>query len=252
MPIVCIYMEFRCRLQPHQLRQARLRAAARAQLMRWLKPKTKRSHREAPEVVKTQWNTGNKNDIADMLAKCNFDKDLSQTWWTSWLLTLCMYNSIRPSCSVKFQVYFLCLNACGQDKFVNELTVVVSRKQKVKMLINEGWHTEEEMRTELHWNKLLAFINTELEHMTYIYILMSISLAQHSHVQTEQSHSKGPYRWCQVSLPVLGTLALQALCLFTSVQDDMMFDSEVVVGFRGCSQWTPICCSIYINIYICK
>ena len=79
MPIVCIYMEFRCRLQPHQLRQARLRAAARAQLMRWLKPKTKRSHREAPEVVKTQWNTGNKNDIADMLAKCNFDKDLSQT-----------------------------------------------------------------------------------------------------------------------------------------------------------------------------
>jgi hypothetical protein len=170
MPIVCIYMEFRCRLQPHQLRQARLRAAARAQLMRWLKPKTKRSHREAPEVVKTQWNTGNKNDIADMLAKCNFDKDLSQTWWNSWLLTLCMYNSIRPSCSVKFQVYFLCLNACGQDKFVNELTVVVSRKQKVKMLINEGWHTEEEMRTELHWNKLLAFINTELEHMTYIYI----------------------------------------------------------------------------------
>ncbi|CAL1173274.1 unnamed protein product [Cladocopium goreaui] len=94
-------------------RKARLRAAARAQLMRWLKPKTKRSHREAPEVVKTQWNTGNKNDIADMLAKCNFDK----------------------------------------DKFVNELTVVVSRKQKVKMLINEGWHTEEEMRTELHWNK---------------------------------------------------------------------------------------------------
>lgn len=66
-------------------RKARLRAAARAQLMRWLKPKTKRSHRE--------------------------------------------------------------------DKFVNELTVVVSRKQKVKMLINEGWHTEEEMRTELHWNK---------------------------------------------------------------------------------------------------
>ena len=97
----------------HQLRQARLRAAARAQLMRWLKPKTKRSHKEVPEIVKQQWDTGNKNDVADILVKCNFDKDLSQTWWASWLLTICICRIQIHLLVVLNFIFFLCL-ACGR------------------------------------------------------------------------------------------------------------------------------------------
>ena len=45
--------------------------------MRWVKPKTKRSDRESPDIVKSQWNTGNKNDLADLLVKANFNQDIS-------------------------------------------------------------------------------------------------------------------------------------------------------------------------------
>ena len=82
--------------------------------------------------------------------------------------TLHMQNSNPSSCSVKFD--FFLMSCMWQDKFVNELTVVVSRKQKVKMLINEGWHTEEEMRTELHWSKLLAYIFRTYSYYNLLYI----------------------------------------------------------------------------------
>lgn len=55
--------------------QVKLRNAARARLLRWVKPKSKRSDREAPELVKQQWATGNKNELADLLAMHNFDQD---------------------------------------------------------------------------------------------------------------------------------------------------------------------------------
>lgn len=68
-----VYIEF----SPLTPLQFRLRAAARAKLMRWVKPKTKRSDRESPDIVKSQWNTGNKNDLADLLVKANFNQDIS-------------------------------------------------------------------------------------------------------------------------------------------------------------------------------
>lgn len=44
----------------------------------------------------------------------------------------------------------------GQDRFVNELKTVVARKQKMKLLINEGWYSEGEMRDDLGWSANLG------------------------------------------------------------------------------------------------
>ena len=55
--------------------QLKLRLAAKARIMRMVKPKSKRCELEVPEWVKTEWSKGNKNQIADLLCEANFDKD---------------------------------------------------------------------------------------------------------------------------------------------------------------------------------
>ena len=55
--------------------QVRLRSAAKARLIRWVKPKSTRLDRNAPDIVKTQWATGNKNALADLFSKLNFCED---------------------------------------------------------------------------------------------------------------------------------------------------------------------------------
>ena len=54
----------------------RLRNAAKARLIRWVKAKTKRKDREAPEFVKQQWATGCKNAVADLFSKVNFSEEI--------------------------------------------------------------------------------------------------------------------------------------------------------------------------------
>ena len=56
--------------------QVRLRNAAKAKIIRWVKPKSKRVDRNAPEMLKTEWAKGNRNAIADLLCKNNFQEDL--------------------------------------------------------------------------------------------------------------------------------------------------------------------------------
>ena len=56
--------------------QVRLRNAAKGRLIRWVKPKTKRRDREAPDFVKEQWATENKNAIADLFSHVNFREDI--------------------------------------------------------------------------------------------------------------------------------------------------------------------------------
>ncbi len=40
------------------------------------KHKTKRKELEAPEYVRKEWESGDKNAMADMLQSANFDKDI--------------------------------------------------------------------------------------------------------------------------------------------------------------------------------
>ena len=55
--------------------QIRLRNAAKAKLNRWVKPKTRRMDRNAPEILRTEWAKGSRNAIADLLCKNNFQED---------------------------------------------------------------------------------------------------------------------------------------------------------------------------------
>ena len=56
--------------------QMRLRKAAKARLIRWCKPKAKRLDLEASAFIKEQWSKGNKNVVADLFSKVNFDQDI--------------------------------------------------------------------------------------------------------------------------------------------------------------------------------
>ena len=55
--------------------QARLRLAAKARIIRWVKPKTKRFDRAAPQFLVDEWSKGNKGAIADLYSRSNFDQD---------------------------------------------------------------------------------------------------------------------------------------------------------------------------------
>lgn len=55
--------------------QTRLRAAAKMRISRMVKPKSKRTDLNVDDWVKKEWETGNKNMLADLLTKANFDKD---------------------------------------------------------------------------------------------------------------------------------------------------------------------------------
>ena len=52
-----------------------LRKAAKARIDRMCKPHGKRTALNAPEWLKAEWAKGNKNEIADVLRECNFQKD---------------------------------------------------------------------------------------------------------------------------------------------------------------------------------
>ena len=55
---------------------------------------------------------------------------------------------------VKFLIFLgLIFFVAMQDKFINELKVVVAKKQKVKMIIDEGWYSELEMKSDLGWQQ---------------------------------------------------------------------------------------------------
>lgn len=115
----------------------RLRAAARAKIMRWVKPKIRSGH-EPPQIVREQWASGNKNELAEMLVNANFNKDML---------------SLRTNMCIIFHQTMFDFILQNQELFINELRTVVSRKAKVKLIINEGWHTEAEMLSDLKWTQ---------------------------------------------------------------------------------------------------
>ena len=40
-----------------------------------------------------------------------------------------------------------------QDAFVNQLKIIVSKKQLVELTIDEGWYAESELKDELGWSQ---------------------------------------------------------------------------------------------------
>ena len=55
--------------------QMKLRNAAKARIIRWVKPKSKRKELEAPDFVKEQWAKGQRNAMGDLFAQVNFNQE---------------------------------------------------------------------------------------------------------------------------------------------------------------------------------
>ena len=55
--------------------QFNLRRAAKARIERMTRPHPKRKDLAAPEYVKKEWETGDRNALADLLQSVNFQKD---------------------------------------------------------------------------------------------------------------------------------------------------------------------------------
>ena len=64
-----------CNVSNRKPPQAKLRCAAKARLIRWVKPKSKRLDRVAPEIVQQEWAKGNKASLADLFCRVNFNED---------------------------------------------------------------------------------------------------------------------------------------------------------------------------------
>ncbi|CAE7353100.1 unnamed protein product [Symbiodinium sp. CCMP2592] len=79
------------------------------------KPKSRRHDLEVPQWVRDEWTTGDKTKIASVLQEQNFDK----------------------------------------DKFLVRLEVVVRTKTSIKLKVEEGWYSEQEMEDDLHWPETL-------------------------------------------------------------------------------------------------
>ena len=80
--------------------QFNLRRAAKARIDRMCTPKMRRKDLEAPDYVKTEWkNNGNKNLMADILQRVNWDKDcklyLVESWNVSWCQNRCFEHCLH-------------------------------------------------------------------------------------------------------------------------------------------------------------
>ena len=74
-------------LPSHPWPQFNLRRAAKARIDRMCVPKARRKDLEAPEYVKREWKEyGNKNLMADILQRVNWDKDSEFFSWSNCIL----------------------------------------------------------------------------------------------------------------------------------------------------------------------
>ena len=55
--------------------QYNLRRAAKARVERMIKPHPKNKHLDAPQYLVDEWKSGDRNALADLLQKVNWDKD---------------------------------------------------------------------------------------------------------------------------------------------------------------------------------
>ena len=71
--------------------QVKLRNAARGRLMRMIKDKSVRKSLDAPEWLKQEWHSGDKNAIAELLVRSNFNKDFNFDKW-NFLSSVVLYR----------------------------------------------------------------------------------------------------------------------------------------------------------------
>ncbi|CAL1127294.1 unnamed protein product [Cladocopium goreaui] len=100
-------------LQGLTIRQFNARRAAKARIDRMVKPHSRRRELDPPSWLVEEWRKGDKNSMADLYSSVNFDK----------------------------------------ERFLNELHILVKKKQTFKLTVDQGWFSEQEMKDELSWSQ---------------------------------------------------------------------------------------------------
>ena len=103
--------------------------------------------RNAPEIVVREWQSGNKNAIADLMCKSNFSEDRR----VQLIFFVCSDLLLIPPYNPRVNDPIFPSKHHTQETFVAELTILVKKQQKVKLTVNEGWFSEEEMRVDPKW-----------------------------------------------------------------------------------------------------
>lgn len=81
--------------------QMKLRKAAKARLMRWCKPHAQRVSMEAPEWVKEQWAKQNKNMVADLFSKVNFNQDICTAIGAHFVCSRSQHHAFQNTSKIK-------------------------------------------------------------------------------------------------------------------------------------------------------
>lgn len=84
-----------------------------------------------PDWVRQEWQTRDKGETAQMLMDCNWDK--------ARLTTLQPFH-VDPS-SALFPLLW-------QDLFMNRLEIMVKKSKSVKVIVDERWMSEKDMKEE--------------------------------------------------------------------------------------------------------
>ena len=120
----------------------RLVNAARARLGRWMKPHPKRKDLGAPKAIKDYWAGGHKQEMSVLLRDLNFDRvdrqpKLSNLGW-----------------HVEYVAFTNCRSRRIKDQFCKVVEVIITKKETIKLKLDEGWCSETEMKNDLGWSTL--------------------------------------------------------------------------------------------------
>ena len=111
----------------------------------------KKTAYNVPDWVKEQWKTRDQNFMAQLLMDANWSKDR-------------IYILVLPFPYVfkcVFDSYILRIaNLSTQEKFIDQLELVVKKKNTQKVWVDEQWLTEKEMKDDLKWSTILDPVYT--------------------------------------------------------------------------------------------
>ena len=116
------------------------------------KAKKKRKELQAPEYVRKEWESGDKNALAEMLQSANFNKDIfkieNRCSCLFWLFL--RFCSSAARCVIHQSIFSKW--PLSQEKFFDQLLVVVRRKKSFQLTVDEGWYSEADLQ-ELGWSE---------------------------------------------------------------------------------------------------
>jgi hypothetical protein len=104
-----------------------------------MKEKTKRKDLAPPEFALNHWQN-NKKQMTVLLRDCNFDRVSRRDMYIC--TKLCRRIYTHPSHTKP-----------NKEMFFNRLEKIVVHKEKQTLLVDQGWYSEEEMKSVLKWSQ---------------------------------------------------------------------------------------------------